>query len=750
MSLSSPKRWLTGLVGAFVVLCVAYSVTLPIFEAPDEAAHFKYADYLARQRRLPNLRIQDLPSHEVTQPVLYYALVALAIAPFDRSNLDQLVHLNPDWFDSRVNRDYQGVRGQHLHIPELERFPYFGAALAVHVARLIAVPLGVMVVVLVYLTARELIAPQQPRAQALPLLAVALTAFNPKFIHISSIVNNDIAITLAATATVWWMARLSRVGASVARFWALGMAIGAAVLSKLQGLGLLVPALIVWWLVGERRGLYLVALLGGTLLISGAWFLFNTLNYGDPLAVQQIQQANQALLRFPPMGLPGILRTVPQWFTSYWGNIGIELHYDAWVNGVLFAALAAAVVGCVIACAQGLPMIANRRGFVVMLAWQATLLLMFVWWLRTYVGTENSRLIMPGVSGVATLTAMGWLTLMPLRVMQRLVAAPVAGLAVLAVAVPPGIILPNYTPPPTLDRESIIVQHDLPRGERYTTFNGAIELLHAAVARERVRPGEVVEVVLFWGALRPLKQSYYTVLELVKPPSGAVQKQFYVPYHGRFATTKWTPGAYFRDVYRFLIPPNIAGGAFELKLSLLAKHPEPGCRPLPTESSTTVGEQEETPPCKLGIDGANGVEFLIRRVKVVTTDSRPPLPATGLATFGDTLRLIQWERTDNGLRLEWAVLRQPDADYTLFVHVLDANGNLLAQHDAQPFDGHYPTSLWDANERLAIDWPVALPPKAAGLHLGWYLPSSGQRLPVRLADGNLSPDNMLVVKLLRD
>jgi hypothetical protein len=38
-------------------------------------------------------------------------------------------------------------------------------------------------------------------------------------------------------------------------------------------------------------------------------------------------------------------------------------------------------------------------------------------------------------------------------------------------------------------------------------------------------------------------------------------------------------------------------------------------------------------------------------------------------------------------------------DYTLFIHVLDGDGQMIGQHDGQPSGGEYPTSLWDAGEQ---------------------------------------------------
>lgn len=233
-----PTSALALILVAFLALCVVYNVTLPIFEAPDEASHFRYAHYLASEGHLPDLK-RDLPSHEVTQPVLYYVLASLVISPFDRSNLDQLVRLNSDWFEPSLNAGYTGVRGQYIHTAA-EDWPYQGAVWAVRAARLLSSLLGAATIVFVYAIARNIftdhIITEAWRARVAALCA-ALVAFNPKFIHLSSIVNNDIAITLVATATCWWMVRMTnstnaRGQGAAYSFFVLGVLVATATLCK--------------------------------------------------------------------------------------------------------------------------------------------------------------------------------------------------------------------------------------------------------------------------------------------------------------------------------------------------------------------------------------------------------------------------------------------------------------------------------------------------------------------------------------
>ncbi len=729
-----PTSALALILVAFLALCMVYNVTLPIFEAPDEASHFRYAHYLASEGRLPDLK-RDLPSHEVTQPVLYYALASLVISPFDRSNLDQLVRLNGDWFEPSLNEGYTGVRGQHIHTAA-EDWPYQGAVWAVRAARLLSSLLGAATIVLVYATARNIftghIITEAWRARAAALCA-ALVAFNPKFIHLSSIVNNDIAITLVATATCWWMARMTnsmnaRGQGAAYSFFVLGVLVATATLCKLQGLGLLAPALAAVFLVAPRKSRLtrIAALLAGFFAVAGWWFIFNLLNYGHPLAWAQVQAANQALLREPPLSIGEVIATLPLWFTSYWGNLGIELHYDEWVNVVLFVALALAVTGCVIAFARRLPMVGNRAGFALLMIWQIAIMAMFAWWLRSYVGTENSRLIMPGVAPVALLTAMGWLTLAPQRAWRATSLVGAGSLLALAVAAPFATLRPAYATPDTMRKTELVAAYRLPSAG-VAVFDSMIELLHAEVGAKRVAPGEQLEVTLYWGALTPVNQSYRVVLEALDLDGKMIGRKMAIPFGGRFATQRWQPGAYFRDAYRLPIDATASRGPARVQLKLFRLYPTPG---------------------DAQIDGANTSIFLIDRVKVTSAIAPAPAPAQPpIAVFGDAIRLDRVRFAPDQVTFDWTTLKPPGGDYTLFVHILDENGAQIGQQDAEPFDGQYPTGLWEAGEQVRDTRTIALPPEAQQLRIGWYDRQTGQRLSARMADGRPWPDDIVFVEI---
>ncbi|MBI2911720.1 MAG: hypothetical protein HYY05_06225, partial [Chloroflexi bacterium] len=122
---------------------------------------------------------------------------------------------------------------------------------------------------------------------------------------------------------------------------------------------------------------------------------------------------------------------------------------------------------------------------------------------------------------------------------------------------------------------------------------------------------------------------------------------------------------------------------------------------------------------------------------------RPPAPPVHAleppARFGGALDLLGYDLPISvagggvlDLRLLWRAAQPVATDYTLFVHVLDAGGQLLVQEDGFPAGGLYPTSAWRPGEVVEDRRRVALPPAVAGqklrIALGWYRLDTGRRL----------------------
>jgi hypothetical protein len=90
------------------------------------------------------------------------------------------------------------------------------------------------------------------------------------------------------------------------------------------------------------------------------------------------------------------------------------------------------------------------------------------------------------------------------------------------------------------------------------------------------------------------------------------------------------------------------------------------------------------------------------------------------------------------LTLFWKSLISGDANYTVFVHILDSSGQVIAQTDAPPRGGTYPTSLWAPGEIIADDYAFDLASGTYTIEVGLYRPESGERLDVFDPAGNIT------------
>jgi hypothetical protein len=92
-----------------------------------------------------------------------------------------------------------------------------------------------------------------------------------------------------------------------------------------------------------------------------------------------------------------------------------------------------------------------------------------------------------------------------------------------------------------------------------------------------------------------------------------------------------------------------------------------------------------------------------------------------------------------------------DKAYKVFVHVLGPNGLPVAQQDNEPVNGTYPTTRWQAAERIsdpyAVRLPDDLPPGEYPVEVGLYRISDLSRLPVLDGDRSVVDDKVFLTPL---
>jgi hypothetical protein len=84
----------------------------------------------------------------------------------------------------------------------------------------------------------------------------------------------------------------------------------------------------------------------------------------------------------------------------------------------------------------------------------------------------------------------------------------------------------------------------------------------------------------------------------------------------------------------------------------------------------------------------------------------------------------------------------------MFAHLVSEEGELVAQVDAQPFNGLYPTSAWATNHVVAHNVVLSIPgdimPGKYTVRLGWYTWPLLERLAITAIESNII-DNALIL-----
>jgi hypothetical protein len=806
---------------AFLGLGILYSVTVPLFEAPDEDGHYTYLKYVAQTRRLPAIcldsadclnsriarrtsRITDPVSpYVINHPPLYYALAGLATSWLDLAPLKDAVHYNPH-FDYGV-RGLRGNKNAVIHTSR-EAFPYQGTSLAVHIGRWVSLLLGSGAVWGTYLLALELF----PDQRWLALGAAAITAFNPQFLFVSVRLGNDAAVAGFCCLTLWITVRFlnreqSQTG--VARWWqpiGMGGFLGLALLSKVNAVGLLPVVALAILLKALRHGSlrsfvqWSGVTFGVCMAIAGWWYLRNGLLYSDPLLWNVHLELVPRRAPAPTLGelyqheFGGLE-------TSFWAVFGwMNISVHEWIYRVLRIMSRVATLGLVLlivrrvahrlkSSRRGGPSIVERGsgdcvasrllphtscnqpgsvvpggeerihgrargdsgiltvdrdgppylGLGIAVLWLIILLLSLLQFMRVQPGAQG-RYLFPGISAISLLLLLGLSQWVPRPCREQgvhdLLTGVIAGsLFLLAILCPFVYIAPAYAHPAILSPGQL--PDDLGRLE--INLGDRVALLGAKVGRQALHPGQKAEVTLCWESLAEMDEDYSVFLHLLGRgnPLGEPQDRERVgqldiyPGVGAYPTTLWQVGDIVCDDY-------------EIPISSQAT--------APVAADVEVGLYERESMERLpALDGAGQLvgQVIVARVKVIPFESPQYEMETSLrfevaekfALRGYDLAPTQVRPGDELLlTLYWQVLEQGDQDYTVFVHLVDREGRMWDQADAQPLSGEYPTSFWGRGEIIQDSYVLSLPPQAPpgdySIELGMYLLATGERMPVRDAE----------------
>jgi hypothetical protein len=699
----------------FFLLSGSYSVVTPLFESPDEVWHYPFVWHLARSWELP---VQDpanpqLWQQEGGQAPLYYALAALLTSPINTDDLPALIYPNPQADIGLVRAD--GNVNVVVHTGR-EAWPWQGAVLAVHLARLMSVLLGAGTLLAIYGLGRTLWL-EQPN---LALLAMVFVAFNPMFLFISGSVNNDNLIIFLANFTLWWLVMMvvnqqqSSTPSGWWKFVGLGILVGLAALAKASGLILLglVGLTLLWW--GWRCRSWRIALAGNGIVallaaaIAGWWYWRNLNLYGDLTGTQTIV-AMMGSRPFSPT--PGqLLAELPGLIRSFWGLFGyFSVPMPAplyWFYNLLAATGLIGLMTILLpGQRQALPL-RLRLTWPILVGWLLlTIIALIQWTLRT--PASQGRFLFPALGSLAILWGIGWMALIPAR-WQIVPVTPL--MAIIALWIPWGVIAPAYARPDPVTKLPSSM-HPLS-----VTFDDKITLTGYESNLSGVSPGQSLPLKLCWRGENRIDRDYMLFVHLLDVNEVVVAQRNLFHGSGLYPTSQWVEGEQFCDSYVLTVSQTTFA---------------------PDQAQFEVGLYDYTTGHRLPAStGGDSLRFGNIRIR-----ARPgQYPNPPALQFEDDIGLVGYTveprlaapGDEITLTLYWQSDGAPSRDYKVFVHVVGHNEMRIAQHDSEPQGGAAPTGSWTAKQVVVDEHPLTIAPDApAGayrLFIGLYDGTTGERL----------------------
>ncbi|MEA3459082.1 MAG: hypothetical protein U9R11_00140, partial [Chloroflexota bacterium] len=248
-------------------------------------------------------------------------------------------------------------------------------------------------------------------------------------------------------------------------------------------------------------------------------------------------------------------------------------------------------------------------------------------------------------------------------------------------------------------------------------------------------------VTLCWRSLAEMEENYSVFVHLFGRNEQPLGQADSYPGLGSYPTSLWRVGDIICETHRVPISGDV--------ICPTACRADVGLYKLEAMEGLQAFDREGRPMGRVSVG----------RVKLAPR-SWPEYSIENPADFnlGGKARLIGWAMDrgkakpggEIGLTLYWECLSEMGEDYTVFIHLVGEEGEIVAQDDGQPLDGYYPTSLWGKGEVIEDGYAFILGGDVTEgeywIEVGMYILESGQRLPI-VKEEEIVEDRILLGKV---
>jgi tRNA A-37 threonylcarbamoyl transferase component Bud32 len=139
---------------------------------------------------------------------------------------------------------------------------------------------------------------------------------------------------------------------------------------------------------------------------------------------------------------------------------------------------------------------------------------------------------------------------------------------------PVGTVLAQDPPPSSVVSRGSTVVLTLSSGSRLpleANLADKILLVSCDLSKVEFRPGETVQLILHWQALREMTEDYTVFVHLTQTDGQLVSQQDVQPLGGGKPTSSWTSGEMVDDPYELAIPLGASPGTYWLKVGMYSQ-----------------------------------------------------------------------------------------------------------------------------------------------------------------------------------
>lgn len=231
------------------------------------------------------------------------------------------------------------------------------------------------------------------------------------------------------------------------------------------------------------------------------------------------------------------------------------------------------------------------------------------------------------------------------------------------------------------------------------SLSDSLALVGYTLNPKAARPGDAITLTAIWRAEAKSDVDHTVLLKLVAANGTAVAEWNLPPVAG-YSTSLWEAGDVWRGQHSIRLPAGLAAGRYRWLVRVSNGRPA-----ALSEIDVAQVARIWQPPA---VDVSNAVDLGGVARLVGHTLSGSPTPTVDLV---------------------WQALAETDTAYSVFVHVIDADGQVAAQSDAGPARNNRPTTSWLQGEYIVDEHLLGgLAPGEYQVFVGLYDPHTGERL----------------------